>query len=66
MAKRGGKLEIFLSPRRGDIALVGGLSPSSTAFDVVAEEKNEKMGDGKKKMGGSRKRKRARCRALLE
>jgi len=49
--KRGGKLEIFLSPRWGDIALVGGLSPSSTAFDVARGEKREK-GRRREKMGG--------------
>jgi len=40
-AKRGGKLEIFLS--LGDVALVGGFSPSSTAFDVARRKTRKRM-----------------------
>lgn len=45
-AKEGGKLEIFLSP--GDVVLVVGLSPTSTAFDAARRVKREK-GRGRKK-----------------
>jgi len=61
-AKRRDELEIFLSSGRRRASL-GGLSPSTTAFDVAREE-NEEKSDGEKMGGWETVRK--RCRAMLE